>query len=199
MLKKQMTQYITNALAQDDQKIELHIEEKAYAEKHQLIPTQIEVVEKAVHSRFADAYLERCEKETDNLLSVETPKFLEKPIAYLKQHPEEFLYVESELFDILGVDLISLELDDVFGTYTAMFGLKLQKKYTATIKTYLDTYLSEGQGKYSVAFSDKDGLWDMNFALNYADGFKEDMTLVEAYHLVYTFIFTMLEEIEATE
>ena len=194
-----MTQYITDALTQDAEKIELHVDEKGYVEKHQLIPAGVEIVEKATDSRFADAYLERCEKATVALVLVETPKFLEEKVNHLKKHNGEFLYVESKLFDILGVDAISLELDDVFGTYTAMFGLKLQKKYEAAIKEYLDRHLTGEEGKYSVAFSSKDGLWDMNFALNYADGFKEDMTLLEAYNLIYTFILTMLEEIEDAE
>lgn len=196
MLKKQMEQYITNALTQDTEKIELHSEEKEYVEKHQLIPTGVEVVEKTADSRFADAYLERCEKATVALVLVETPAFLAEKVDHLKKHNGEFLYLESPLFDILGVDAISLELDDVFGTYTAMFGLKLQKKYEAAIKEYLDGHLSGEEGKYSVAFSSQDGLWDMNFALNYAEGFKENMTLLEAYNLTYTFILTMLEVIE---
>lgn len=194
-----MEQYITDALAQDAEKIALHIEAKEYAEKHQLIPAGIEVIEKTGDSRFADAYLERCEKATVALVLVETPQFLAEKVNHLKRHDGEFLYVESKLFDILGVDAISLELDDVFGTYTAMFGLKLQKKYEAAIKEYLDRHLTGEEGKYSVAFSSKDGLWDMNFALNYADGFKADMTLLEAYNLIYTFIFSMIEAIEDAE
>ena len=198
MLKKQMTQYITDALTVDAEKIELHPEEKGYAEKHQLIPTGIEVVEKESESRFADAYLERCEKATVALVLVETPPFLNEKINHLKRHDAEFLYLESKLFDILGVDAISLELDDVFGTYTAMFGLKLQKKHEVAIKDYLDRHLTGEDGKYSVVFSTKDGLWDMNFSLNYVDGFKADMTLLEAYNLIYTFIFSMIETIEET-
>lgn len=197
MLKKQMEQYITNALAQDAEKIELHKEELDYVKRHELISNKIEVIEKSADARFSDAYLERCEKETVGLIVVETPAFLNEKIAHLKKQMGEFIYLESALFDIVGVDAISLEVDDVFGTYTAMFGLKLQKKYGPVIKTYLETNLSGEEGKYSIAFSDKDGLWDMNFALNYATGFKEDMTLLEAYNLTYTFILTMLEEIEA--
>lgn len=196
MLKKQMTQYITDALTLDAEKIELHPEEKGYAEKHQLIPAGVEVIEKAADLRFADAYLERCEKATVALVLVETPKFLDEKINHLKRHDAEFLYLESKLFDILGVDAISVELDDVFGTYTAMFGLKLQKKYEAAIKDYLNHHLTGVDGKYSVVFSSKDGLWDMNFSLNYVEGFKADMTLLEAYNLIYTFIFSMVEAIE---
>ncbi len=194
-----MEQYITEAFAQDAEKIELLSIEKNYAEKHDLIPAQVKVIEKPANSRFENAYLERCAKATVDLLLVETPNFLDDQIEHFKKRPEEFLYLESPLFSILGVDAVSLELDDVFGTYTAMFGLKLQKKFGPLIKAYLDTHLTGEEGKYSVAFSEKDGLWDMNFALSYAKGFAEDMTIREAYNLIYAFIFTLLEEVEETE
>ena len=147
-------------------------------------------------SRFSDAILERCEKDTVALIIVETSKFLDEKINHLKTHIEEFLYVESNSFDLVGVDAISLEVDDVFKTYTAMFGLKMKKKYESAIKEYLDANLTGEAGKYSVVFSGKDGLFDLNFALDYATGFNEDMTLLEAYDLIYSFVFSMVAEIE---
>lgn len=195
MIKKQLEEYITEALQKDSGKIELHKDEKEYAEKHQLLPAGVEVVEKDV-SRFSDAILERCEKDTVALIIVETSKFLDEKINHLKTHIEEFLYVESNSFDLVGVDAISLEVDDVFKTYTAMFGLKMKKKYESAIKEYLDANLTGEAGKYSVVFSGKDGLFDLNFALDYATGFNEDMTLLEAYDLIYSFVFSMVAEIE---
>ncbi|MBO1912972.1 hypothetical protein J4G37_50225, partial [Microvirga sp. 3-52] len=127
MLKKQLEQYIADQLLNDPQKIELHKVEKDYAETHQLLPTGVEVVLKDATSNFSDAYLERCEKETVALIIVETPRFLEEKIDHLKTHIKEFLYVESKSFDLVGVDAVSLEVDDVFETYTAMFGLKMKK------------------------------------------------------------------------
>ena len=120
-------------------------------------------------------------------------------LNHLKTHIEEFLYVESKSFDLVGIDAVSLEIDDVFRTYTAMFGLKMKKKYESAIKKYLDDNLSDGEGKYSVAFSGGDGLFDMNFALNYAAGFNEEMTFLEAYNLIYSFVFSMVAEIEDAE
>ena len=199
MLKKQLEQYITDALKIDAEKIELYKEEKEYAEKHDLIPAGVEVTEKDVNSRFSDAYIERCEKATVELILGEIPSFLNGKITHLKEHIGEFVYVESKIFELLGIDAISLELDDVFGTYTAMFGLKFRKKYNSAIKDFLDKVLADGEGKYSVAFSEKDGLWDMNFALNYADGFKEDMTMLEAYNLIYSFAFSLVASIEDNE
>jgi hypothetical protein len=199
MLQKQLEQYIAELLQNDPEKIELHKAEKEYAEKHQLLPAGVEVVLQDAASRFSDAYLERCEKETVALIIVETPKFLEEKISHLKTRMNEFLYVESKTFDLVGVDAVSLEVDDVFGTYTAMFGLKMKKKYESAIKEYLDENLSGEAGKYSVAFSGKDGLFDMNFALDYAAGFDEEMTLLEAYDLIYSFVFSMVAEIEDAE
>ena len=199
MLKKQLEQYIAELVQTEPQKIELHKEEKQYAEKHQLLPAGVEVVLKDAASRFSDAYLERCEKETVALIIVETPKFLDTKIEHLKTHIEEFLYVESKSFDLVGIDAVSLEIDDVFRTYTAMFGLKMKKKYESAIKKYLDDNLSDEEGKYSVAFSGGDGLFDMNFALNYAAGFNEEMTFLEAYNLIYSFVFSMVAEIEDAE
>jgi hypothetical protein len=196
MLKKQLEQYIAELLQTEPQKIELHKEEKQYAEKHQLLPAGVEVVLKDAASRFSDAYLERCDKETDALIIVEKPKFLDGNINHLKTHIEEFLYLESKSFDLVGIDAVSFEIDDVFKTYTAMFGLKMKKKYESAIKEYLDANLTGEEGKYSVAFSGNDGLFDMNFALNYATGFNEDMTFLEAYNLIYSFVFSMVAEIE---
>lgn len=199
MLKKRLEQYITEALKLDVGKLSLPQEVKAYAEKHGLIPEGVEVTEKEAHTLFDDAYLERAEKETVELVVVESPKLLEEQVERLKRYQREFVYVESAAFDFLGVDAVSLELDDVFGTYTAMFGLKLQKKYETDIKAYLDEHLTGEESKYSIAFSMKDGLWDINFALSYAEGFSEEMTLFEAYLLTFRFIFSMIEALEALE
>lgn len=199
MLKEKVRKYIKSLLENNPEKLELFKDEIEFANEHQLIPDGIEVVEKDEQSRWTNAYIERTEKDTVALVLVETLPFLNEPISFLKTHQKEFVYVESFSFDLLGIDAISLEVDDVFGTYTAMLGLKLQKKYEVQIKTYLDTHLSGTEGKYSVAFSEKDGLWDINFALSYAQGFKEEMTLKEAIELTYAFIFTLVKSLEATK
>ena len=179
--------------------IELFKEEKVYAEKHELVPEGFDVVEKDAGTRFSDAYIERCEKETDALILVEAPTFLDQPTDHLKKHRNEFVFVESTAFEIIGVESVSLEFDDVFETYTAMLGLKVQKKFGPAIKDYLEAHLVGDEGKYSVMFSMADGLWDVNFAIGYADGFKEDMPLLEAFQLIYDFIFSLIEAIEDFE
>ena len=193
MLKDHMTQYMQQFT--ETSSIELYKEEKAYAEKHHLIPKGINVIEK--ENRFENAYIERCEKETVNLIIVETPRFLEEKIAHLKMHTREFIYLEDSLFAIPGIDALSMEVDDVFGTYTALFGLKMKQKNEAAIKNYLETHLADQRGRFSVSFSGQDGLWNMNLAVNCIDGFQEEMTLLSAYELVYAFIFKMVETIEA--
>lgn len=195
LLKENMKQYMQQQT--ETSVLELYKEEKVYAEKHQLIPEGIRVIEK--DNRFENAYIERCEKETVNLIIVETPQFLAEKISHLKTQMREFIYMEDPLFSIVGIDALSLEVDDVFGTYTALFGLKMKQKNEAAIKCYLEAHLADQQGRFSVSFSGQDGLWNMNLAVNCIDGFQEEMTLLSAYELVYAFIFKMVETIEAAK
>lgn len=199
LLKENLSRYISNSLQNNPTSIELYKEEILFAEKYGLVPADVELIEKNHQTRFDDAYVERCEKETIALIIVETPKFLEESINHLQLRQQEFLYVESSSFNIVGVDALSMEIDDVFGTYTALFGLKMNKQNETAIKKYLDTHLSGETGRFSVAFSGQDDLWNMNIAVNYIEGFKEEMTFLEAYELVYSFIFQMVETIEENQ
>jgi hypothetical protein len=145
---------------------------------------------------FSDGYIERCDKETEEVLGEETAKFLEESITYLKTHKNEFIYLESSLFEALGVDAVSLEMDDVFGNYDVMLGIKLQKKYESSIKEYLHNTLSGDGEKFDLMFNQGDGLWDLNFSLNNAEGYKEGMSFAEAYGLIYTFLDKMATEVK---
>lgn len=194
MLKKQMESYISKN--SNGNTIELYTEEKAYATKHQLLADDITIIEKENTSRFTDAYIEISHKETEELLKEETAAFLSQPLGYLKTNKNEFLYLESSSFDLIGVEALSLEIDDVFGTYNAMFGLKFQKKMGDALKVYLQKELNGDIGTFSLMFNQGDGLWDVNFALNAVDGFKEEMTLDEAFNLIYHFLFKINEIIE---
>lgn len=194
-----MTHYIQTCLQENPKTIHLYKEEIDYAKKHQLIPDSVDMIENDVARRFDTAYLERCEKETINLIIVEAPLFLKEKIDHLKTHTREFIYVESPLFNRIGVDALSMEIDDVFGTYTALFGLKMQKKFEMALKDYLEDTLTNERGKFSVAFSGEDDLWNINLAVNYIEGFHNNLTLLEAYELVYSFIFKMVETIEDTK
>ena len=193
MLKKQMELYISKALREN--KVELFKEEKEYAERHHLT-NDFTVVEKENSTRFTDAYIERSNKENEELIAEESSAFLSKPLEYLKINKSEFLYIESSWFDLIGVETLSLELDDVFGTYNALFGLKFQKKMGNVLRAYLNKELQGEVGTYSLMFNQGDGLWDVNFSLNSIEGFKEDMSLGDALNLAYRFLFILVETIE---
>lgn len=194
MLKKQMESYISKSIIEN--KVELFKEERDYVEKHKLIADDITIVEKENTSRFTDAYIERSNKESEELISEENSAFLSQSIEYLKNNKEEFLYFESKWFGLIGVEALSLEMDDVFGTYNAMFGLKFQKKMGEALKTYLTKELQEGIGSFSLMFNQGDGLWDVNFALDNLNGFREDLSLEETFNLIYHFLFILVETIE---
>ncbi|MFF2498322.1 branched-chain amino acid aminotransferase [Peribacillus sp. NPDC058075] len=194
MLKKQMESYISKSVIEN--KVELFKEEKDYVEKHKLIADDIILAEKENESRFTDAYMERSNKESEELISEESSAFLSQPIEYLKNNKDEFLYFESQWFDLIGVEALSLEVDDVFGTYNAMFGLKFQKKMGEVLKTYLTKELQAEIGSFSLMFNQGDGLWDVNVALDNVKGFREDMTLEEAFNLIYHFLFILVQTIE---
>lgn len=145
---------------------------------------------------FSDAYIERCDKETENMIKNETAAFLSQPLAYLKNNKQEFIYLESKLFDEIGVEAVSLEVDDVFGTYDVMLGLKLQKKFDKLLKEYLNEHHNGDEAKFDLMFSQEDGLWNLNFALNYVEGFKEDMLLSEAFIMIYQFLHSVVEAVK---
>lgn len=132
-----------------------------------------------------DAYIERCDKETEETYAVETEKFLQTPVHYLMSHKNEFIYVECGDFSQIGIDGISLEMDDVFQTYDVMFGLKMPKKKEKEIRSFFAFHL-KGEGVlYDLLYDGRDQLWNVNFTLNAVQGFDEDMSLRDAYELIY--------------
>jgi len=195
MLKERIQRYLTEQKnSHHDEAILLFKEEKEYAEKHELVT--VPLTENAADKRFADAYIERCDKETENLIRNETSAFLTQPLTYFHKHKNEFIYLESQWFDIVLADAVSLELDDVFGTYDVMLGLKLQKKFKPHIEQFLTASLNREEASFDILFNNEDGLWNLNFALNYLEGFDENMTIGEAYLLIYQFLFQLVETIE---
>jgi hypothetical protein len=196
MLKDQIVQYITEQQSSPNGKsITIFKEEKDYLEKNQLAEN-IQFLEEDSTVRFAEAYIERCDKETENMLKNESSSFLKERLDYLKKHKNEFIYVESNWFELIGVEAVSFEADDVFGTYDVMLGLKLQKKFEKSIKEYLNSHLHGDEAKFDLIFSLDDGLWNLNFALNYVEGFHEDLTVGEALQLIYHFLFMLVEAVE---
>ncbi len=206
MLKKQMTQYLAKRIeekqaTQDDTiQLEVYKEERAYIEKHHLLNDyagkSISFIERDPSLRFGDVYIERCDKETEELLAEESSIFMQQPIDYFKNHRNEFIYVESEWFDLIGVDAISFEADSVFGTYDVMLGLKLQKKYGPSLKSFLTEQLSSDDTTFDLIFNGNDGLWDVNFALNDLCDFNAIKTIEEAFVSIYRFLFQLAEALE---
>lgn len=193
MLNKQMKNFI--ASVDDLQKLEVFKEEKEYLIKHGLIEADADLVEKSPESRFTDAYIERSDKESEEVIGEEGQAFLEQPLEYLKKHMNEFIYLESNWFEIIGVDAVSLEVDDLFGTYDVMLGLKLQKKYEAAIRLFLKDNLGDEE-KFDLMFSLDDGLWNLNFDLDSVEGFCETITLGDAFRIIYQFLFRLVEAVE---
>ena len=192
-----MKKFISSELMSEEKQAALYKEEKEYIEKYELISHDVTLNEKDPTTRFREAYIERCDKETEETLSKESFSFLEQSIDYLQKHKNEFLYFESDWLEVIGVDAIAFEVNDVFGTYDVMVGLKLQKKFETSLKENLRKELHGVEAKFELMFNQGDGLWDLNFALNYVNGFKEEMSLEEAYRLIYRFLFTLVERTEA--
>ncbi len=140
--------------------------------------------------------LERCNKETEETLAVETGEFSEQKLAYLKKHQEEFLYAESENFANLKMDAVVLEFDEMFNVYTALFGLRLQKKVNAQLKAYLRDNLKGMLGSSSAMFSGDEGIWEINIALDAMEGFTGEETIGQAYELLCSFVKGLLGAIE---
>ncbi|MEH7118120.1 branched-chain amino acid aminotransferase [Neobacillus vireti] len=196
MLKEKIQKYISEYGSQSTTEgVVLFREELEYAEQNQLAG-ESHLVEKDANTRFADAYIERCDKETENMLKNESSLFLSESLQYLKKHKNEFIYLESKWFDFVNVEAISLEADDVFGTYDVMLGLKLQKKYDQKLREFLNGQLHGEEATFDLMFSNEDGLWNLNFALNYVESFREDMTMGEAFQLIYHFLFKLMEAVE---
>ncbi|WP_339259789.1 branched-chain amino acid aminotransferase [Lysinibacillus sp. FSL K6-3209] len=168
--------------------------EKTYAQKHELLDEDATV--EAISLPFD--VIERCHKETEELLAEETASFLTKPVHYLKEHANEFMYVTSERLDVIRVDSFALEFDGAFGVYSAMFGLRLQKKYSAFLHSYLTAHLQHKQMTYSAVFSGEDGLWEVNLALDALDGFSAQQPFDEVLTQLYCLVFGLLEELEAS-
>ena len=146
---------------------------------------------------FTLSALERCNKETEETLAVETTEFLQQNISYLKAHQEEFLYAESSAFADVKMDAVVLEFDEMFKVYTALFGLRLQKKMNEQLKSYLRDNLKGMLGSSSAMFDGNEGIWEVNIALDAIEGFTGEETFEQAYELLIDFVTNMLVAIEA--
>ncbi len=77
--------------------------------------------------KLTEVYIERCDKDSEELISKENYSFLTSSIQHLKQNMNEFLYIESPSFENIKTDALSFEVDDVFKTYMVLLGFKVQK------------------------------------------------------------------------
>ena len=194
MLRKQIEKMLGEA---SSSQIELPKLEKDYAEKHSLVEDNVNMIELEEKSRFVDAYIERSNKESEELIAVESADFLNQSIEYLKNNINEFVYIESDWFELIGVDAVCVEMDDLFGTYEALLGLKLQKKYDKAIRDYLQTELKGEAAKFALLFNAEEGLWNVNISLNDIEGFQESLSIGEAFSRIYHFLFKLVETVEA--
>lgn len=143
-----------------------------------------------------EIYIERCDKDSEEVIAQEQSSFLTTSLSHLKQHMNEFIYIESSSFEPIKTDSLSIEVDDVFKTYMVLLGLKVQKKHAAIIKSYFEENL-HGENIYSsMMFSGEDGLWDLNIPIDNMEGFHEEMTLQEAISIIYSFLEQLVSTIE---
>lgn len=195
MLKETIPAYIKNEINGD--KAVIFKEELNYAIKNQINDQSIELIEEDGNKRFLNAYIERGDKETEEFLGEETSSFLENPITYFKDHMNEFMYMESEWFGKIDIESVSFEVDDLFKTYDVLIGLKKQKKHEAKIKSYFAEKMHGEDARFSPMFNQKDGIWEINFTFNHIDGFYEEMSIGEAYQLIYQILFGLIETVES--
>jgi len=197
MLQSNIQTYIEKEMNVQGQSLSLYQEEKEYALQKELVPQNLMIEEKEASLRFKDSYIERVDKETDELIAEESPlSFLDTPISYLKEHRSEFLYIESKWFEFIKLDGCSFEVDDVFGTYKVLTGLHMQKKFGSLLKQFFAKELNESPTSVQLLFNDKDGLWDVNIELDAIKEFNEKMSIGEALVLTYRFFFHLVEYVE---
>lgn len=139
--------------------------------------------------------IERCNKETEETISTETATYLQQPVSTLKTKLEEFVYIESPAYEGAKMDAVVFEFDEMFKVYTALFGLRLQKKYAEPIKTYFKNNLKSMLGSSSASFEGNEGIWEINIALSAIEGFTGKETFEEANTILISFIEKMLAEI----
>ncbi|ATP39967.1 protoporphyrinogen oxidase [Solibacillus sp. R5-41] len=140
--------------------------------------------------------VERCSKETEETIAVADVAFTNTPIGYLKENQGEFIFAECTQFQDIRVDVMAIEYDDAFRLYTALFGLKIQKKHGDAIRSYLKEHVKSALGSSSASFSAQEGLWELNVAVDCLEGFNDQLTIQQVYELLYHFVAQLLETIE---
>lgn len=139
--------------------------------------------------------LERCHKETEEIVAVEQAVFLEQPITYFKKEIGQFLYIGAEEFAAAKMDAVVIEFDEMFKVHTALFGLSIQKKHSQALKTYLRDNLKGMLGSSSAMFNGDEGLWEVNIAFEAMEGFTGEETIEQAIEKLLVFVSDMLKEV----
>ena len=80
--------------------------------------------------------------------------------------------------------------------YTALFGLKLQKKHSEAIRSYLKEHVKSALGSSSAAFSGQEGLWELNIAVDCIEGFNDQLSIEEVCELLYEFVAQLIKTVE---
>lgn len=193
MIKKNMMKYIEND--GKNGKISVLPIERAYLLENGLADEE-NIVIGNISDRLGQTYMELANKESDEVIKQGMPaSFLEEKISLLKLNLEEYLYVESDLFNIIQVDGLTLEVDSVFRKYDALFGFRAPKKQEQLIRAYFAEQLGD-KATHSLMFNGQDGLWDVNFPIENVDGFTEDLTVAETLELFYQFMFELGKKLE---
>lgn len=141
--------------------------------------------------------LDRCNKETEEIIASADEKFLTQPLNYVAQHQIEYIYAEAKEFTDRKMDAVVIEFDDMFKVHSALFGLALQKKFSNPIKTYLRTNLTPMLGSSSAMFNGQEGIWEINIAFDAMKNYTGNETFAEAYTKLLQFVDHMLKEIGA--
>ncbi|MRX70752.1 branched-chain amino acid aminotransferase [Bacillus lacus] len=144
------------------------------------------------YDRFKGCYIERVNKETEELQEEANSTLLDASIHEIALHKQDFYYLESDWFQLLGVNGFSLEVDDVFGHYSALLGLQLPKKAGSYLKEFLTGSLGEDQLAYSAMFNDREGLWEINLQYNVMDGFQSEQSIGELVKMLYLLLFNLV-------
>lgn len=193
MLQKEIKRIIENQHGQEA--ILLTEEEDKYAKVHGLIEAEKNVKVLSLSERLQPLYLERADKESDEVIAEESNEFLQQPISYFRSHMNEYLYIESDSLRIVGTDSLTFEVNDVFGSYEMMFGLSVQKKYEQVLREFLEKNLHQDH-RFVLLFNSADGLWDVNIPLSGMQGFSEENLIAEVLADAYLFLFKLAAAIE---
>ncbi|TRZ38230.1 hypothetical protein CEQ21_22785 [Niallia circulans] len=188
MINKNMKKYLESKA--ENEKIAALPVEKAYLLENELA-AEDRILIASLPEKLGDFYMELANKESDETVKEGlSASFLEEKISLLKTNLDEYLYVETDLFDMIQVDGLTLEVDSVFRKYDGLFGFRAPKKQEQVIRSYFANTLGS-ETPYSLMFNNQDGLWDVNLPIEYIEGFTEELSVAATLELFYSFMFAL--------